>query len=211
MKATRFIIVRHGESEWNLAGRFQGHLDSSLTETGTAQSRALAGRLREESFNALYSSDLKRAYQTAGFIARKTGHRILVDRRLRERNLGIFQGLTKEEIQKQFPEEYGLYQNGGADYLIPRGESARQQSQRVVACLEKINRRQRGGTVVVITHGGVLSVFLRHVLGIPLEATRGFKLFNAGLNVFSHRRGRWILENWGDNYHLNHLVTFYDQ
>src|SRR4030095_2805652 len=123
MDRAQVIIVRHGQTEWNIKGIRQGNLDSRLTEKGMAQAKALAQRLARESFTALYSSDLGRAVQTAEEVASVTGHEIITDPRLRERHLGIFQGLSGEEIKQKHPEEYKLHRSLGPDYVIPGGES----------------------------------------------------------------------------------------
>ena len=102
MNRTQIIIVRHGQTEWNIRGIRQGYLDSPLTGRGMAQAKALAQRLAREKFTALYSSDLGRAVQTAQEIANVTGHAIVTDARLRERHLGIFQGLNAEEINAKY-------------------------------------------------------------------------------------------------------------
>ena len=123
MERAQLIIVRHGETEWNLKLIRQGHLDSPLTERGIAQAKALGQRLAQEKFVALYSSDLGRAVQTAEMIAAVTGHGIITDERLRERHLGIFQGLSGDEIRERFPEEHRLHRTVGPSYVIPGGES----------------------------------------------------------------------------------------
>ena len=107
MNRTQIVIVRHGQTEWNIRGIRQGYLDSPLTARGMAQAKALAQRLAREKFTALYSSDLGRAVQTAQEIADVTGHTIVTDARLRERHLGILQGLNAEEIMRS------IWQNGG--------------------------------------------------------------------------------------------------
>jgi probable phosphoglycerate mutase len=202
MERTQLIVIRHGQTQWNIAGIRQGHLDSSLTERGHAQAKALGKRLAHESFSALYSSDLGRAVATAMRIATMTGHAVVTDARLRERHLGIFQGLSGEEIKKKYPEEYRLHRSMGPDYIIPGGESVRQQVQRNVECLTAIAKNHLGETIVAVTHGGVLSGFLRHTLSIPLGAPRRFDFVNAGLNVFVYDEGDWFLQTWGDISHL---------
>jgi probable phosphoglycerate mutase len=202
MNRTHLIIVRHGETEWNIAGIRQGHLDSKLTEKGVAQAKALGQRLGRERFSALYSSDLGRAIQTAREIADVTGHEIVTDPRLRERHLGIFQGLNAEEITKKYPEERRLFRTQGPDYVIPEGESMRQQVERNVAYLNDLAHKHTGETIVVVTHGGVVSGFFRHTLSIPLDAPRRFEFVNAGLNVFIHEEQNWLLLTWGDVSHL---------
>ncbi len=202
MQRTQVIIVRHGQTQWNIKGIRQGHLDSELTEKGISQAKALAERLTREKFSALYSSDLGRAMQTARMIGEATGHKIVTDARLRERHLGIFQGLDGEEIKEKYPEEYKLHRSLGPEYAIPGGESTRQQVDRNVACLNELARKHAGETIVVVTHGGVVSGFFRHTLSIPLEAPRRFEFVNAGVNLFNYEDGAWFLQTWGDVSHL---------
>jgi len=202
MERTQLIMVRHGQTVWNLEGKRQGYLDSPLTEKGLAQAKALARRFGRLSFRVLYSSDLGRAYQTAKIISEVTGHEIITDSRLRERNLGIFQGLKADEIRDRYPEEYRLHRSLGPDYVIPEGESVRQQVERNIACLNGLGERHLGETVVVVTHGGVLSGFFRDTLSIPLDAPRRFDFVNGGLNIFAYEEGNWFLQTWGDVSHL---------
>ena len=170
MERTQLIIVRHGQTQWNLKLIRQGHLDSPLTEKGIAQAKALGERLAREAFTALYSSDLGRAVQTAKMVAKTTGHKIVTDARLRERHLGIFQGLNGDQIKGKHPEEYRLHRTMGPSYVIPGGESVEQQVARNVDYLTEIAAKHLGETIVVVTHGGVLSGFFRYALSIPLEA-----------------------------------------
>jgi len=202
MERTQVILVRHGQTQWNIQGIRQGHLDSELTEKGLAQAKALGARLAQEKFSALYSSDLGRALQTAQMIAAATGHEIVTDARLRERHLGIFQGLSADEIKAKHPEEYKLHRSLGPEYVIPGGESVRQQVARNVAFLNELAYKHVGETIVVVTHGGVVSGFFRNTLSIPLEAPRRFEFVNAGLNVFACQDGNWFLQTWGDVSHL---------
>jgi len=204
MGRTQLIIVRHGQTQWNLKLIRQGHLDSPLTEKGIAQAKALGERLAREAFTALYSSDLGRAVQTAKMVAKTTGHKIVTDARLRERHLGIFQGLNGDQIKGKHPEEYRLHRTMGPSYVIPGGESVEQQVARNVDYLTEIAAKHLGETIVVVTHGGVLSGFFRHALSIPLEAPRRFEFMNASLNVFAYGEGNWMLRTWGD---VSHLVS----
>ncbi|HEY3150079.1 MAG TPA: histidine phosphatase family protein [Candidatus Binatia bacterium] len=202
MQRTQLIIVRHGQTEWNIKGIRQGNLDSRLTEKGMAQAKALAQRLTREHFTALYSSDLGRAVQTAEEVASVTGHEIITDPRLRERHLGIFQGLSGEEIKQKHPEEYKLHRSLGPDYVIPGGESVKQQVARNIAYLNEIGSKHLGETIVVVTHGGVISGLFRHTFSIPFNAPRRFEFTNAGLNIFAYEEGDWFLLTWGDVSHL---------
>jgi len=173
-----------------------------LTARGLAQAKALGQRLSRERFTALYSSDLGRALQTAREIANVTGHTIVTDVRLRERHLGIFQGLNAEEIAANHAEERRLMRSQGPGYVIPGGESMVQQVERNLACLNELAARHEGEQIVVVTHGGVVSGFFRHTLEIALEAPRRFEFVNAGINVFVREEGNWMLLTWGDVSHL---------
>ena len=203
MDRTHVIMIRHGQTLWNLKLIRQGHLDSPLTEKGMAQAKALGERLKREAFTALYSSDLGRALQTAQMIADATGHPIVTDPRLRERHLGIFQGLSGDELREKYPEEYRLHRTSGPGYVIPGGESVQQQVTRNVEYLNEIAAKHLGETIVVVTHGGVLSGFFRHTLSIPLAAPRRFEFTNGSLNVFCYETGNWMLRTWGDVSHLS--------
>jgi len=204
---TRLILVRHGQTLWNASGKHQGHLDSPLTELGIEQAEALARRLKELPIDHVYSSDLQRASETAAILVRHHGIPVHKDLRLRERNLGIFQSLTREEFRLQHPEAYHEYMHGGPDFVIPNGESFRQRTELACACLNELGRRHRHQTVLVVTHGGVLSGFFRTVVGISLKERRCFEIPNTGFNLFYLEKSHWKLAVWGDLTHLDGMVT----
>jgi 2,3-bisphosphoglycerate-dependent phosphoglycerate mutase len=203
---TEFILLRHGETEWNALGKLQGHLNSTLSRQGLRQAEALAARLSTLSFHALYSSDLERAVQTASAIATRTGHSVLRDPRLRERGLGVLEGLTRAEASQRHPDVFAAYTDGAADYVIPQGESCDQRLQLALQCLRELGTRHPDARVVVVTHGGLLSLVMRHCLGIPTTTPRAFSVLNAGWNQFDlHGDGALRLVTWGDTSHLRGL------
>jgi len=210
MTQTQLILIRHGETAWNLEHRMQGHLDSPLTDNGIAQAKALAQRLRTQSFSALYSSDLGRAYQTAQYIAETTGLTIQVKLELRERNLGDFQGLTRQEIGQLHPEEYANFQAASPDYVVPNGESLKQFRQRCVACFEQLVHQHVDEKILIVTHGGVLVNFLKHTLGLPYQTPRYFDISNTSINIFSYRDNQWFLTTWGDVSHYQQIDSLVD-
>ncbi len=207
---TELIAVRHGETTWNASGRMQGHVPGELSETGVRQAEAIAACLKEVGFDVLYTSDLKRAFDTAAAIAKVTEHEIHQDVRLRERHLGVFQGLTNEECQQRFPEDFAKMNAFDPDHTIPEGESARQVFERVAECAEEIVARHPGQRIVAVTHGGVLDRLLRYALEIPLEAPRKYKLYNASINRFLIQDGFWKLAQWGEIRHLKGMNTIDD-
>jgi probable phosphoglycerate mutase len=198
----KLIAVRHGETEWNLERRDMGQLDSPLTERGVRQAEALAARLGSMPIDALYTSDLGRAVQTARIIAATTGLEPVPDARLRERHLGIFQGLTKPEAGDLFPDEFAEYVRLGHYYHIPGGESGEQRTRRSVAALTDIAERHRDATVVVVTHGSFLMGFFEHVLSMEPGNGWRFRRQNAAYNDFEHTADGWSLNTWNDTQHL---------
>jgi probable phosphoglycerate mutase len=205
MDPTELIVVRHGESVWNLDGRQQGHLDSPLTELGVRQAQAVAAALVAVHCHALYSSDLGRAAQTAAIIGRALGLSVITDVRLRERHLGIIQARTMADFAREHPDHYARFAGDDPDYAIPGGESVRQRHERSVACAEDVARRHAGRCVVIVTHGGPLGSLMRHALGLPPAGARRFSLFNASINRFTVKDGQWRLISWGDTHHLHGL------
>jgi probable phosphoglycerate mutase len=204
---TRFVIIRHGETQWNLEGRYMGHLDSPLSALGELQAKRLAERCSSISFDALYSSDLGRAASTAWFIGRECRKEVLFDQGLRERNMGIFEGLTVTEMNLRYPNERAEYERVGESYIIPSGESAAQRIAIALQCLDKLATRHLNETVVVVTHGGVLMGLFESVLGLPFGSADRYRRLNAAWNVFSRESDRWILEAWGDVAHLETIET----
>ena len=210
MSSTRFIVVRHGETAWNAQGRIQGHLDSPLNEEGLVQALLLGERLGAESFDRFYCSDLGRARQTAQPIADRTGKAPVTTAALRERNLGVFQGLSGAESEQAYPDEYHRFRQRDPDHAMPGGESIRELYQRVTTCFETLAAEHAGERIVVVTHGGVLDALHRHVKGIPLEHPRDFPTYNASLNWLRHEGGEWQIERWGDISHLTRDATLDD-
>jgi probable phosphoglycerate mutase len=192
-------LLRHGETTWNAIRRVQGQLDSPLSTRGLEQAEALAQRLRDEKFDALYASDLSRAFDTARKIAALTGLEIHIDERLRERHYGKFQGLTWDEIKLRFPEDYAVYRSRFPGVTIPGGESVEDFAQRVMQCLGEIAARH--GHAVVVAHGGLVDVAYRQAMDIGPGLPRDYPLPNASVNRFRYD-GSWHVEVFGDTEHL---------
>jgi broad specificity phosphatase PhoE len=209
-EATLVYVVRHGETEWNLNGKQQGHLDSPLTARGIRQALALAEGLFNRGIKHIFSSDLGRASTTAEIIGKKLGLPVHTDTLLRERNLGSLQGSTKNEWRQQYPDEWAAFDSGDPDYCFPGGESARQRYKRTTDCIENLAEHYRGSCFLVVAHGGVLNGLFYKTIGIPLSDTRRFSLFNAAINSFTVTNGLWHVNTWGETAHLKELKTLDD-
>ncbi len=180
----------------------QGQTDTPLSVVGRAQAGAVGARLAHHPFDALYSSDLSRAYETAAAIARVSGHGIRRDPALRERTFGIFEGLIYSERAERYPAAHALFSQHDPDYAVPGGESPRQFYQRSLACLNAIAQAHVGQCVVVVTHGLVIDTLHRAAHQMTLDEKRVAPLFNASLNTFRLERGAWVEVAWGDVTHL---------
>ena len=142
---TTILLARHGETDWNREGRWQGWADPPLNETGRGQAQALAEELRGTPFDAVYSSDLRRAHETAEIVAAPHGVPVVVDPALREIDIGPWSGLTHDEIRARFP-----------DGSRPGGETRDEHAARVRAAVERIARENAGRRVLIVTHGGTV-------------------------------------------------------
>jgi probable phosphoglycerate mutase len=181
---TRLVLVRHGQTAWNLEGRAQGHTDIGLDDTGRAQAAALAPAIAEMAPAALWSSDLVRARQTADQLAATTGLEVRLDARLREFDAGDRAGLTLAEFAEKFPDAYDSWRDGHITGHLPGAETTAEVVARMVPALREIWDAGTGSTTVVVAHGACLKVSLLAFLGWPetlLGSLRG--LDNCGWTV----------------------------
>jgi probable phosphoglycerate mutase len=199
---TRLCLVRHGETEWNAERRIQGQIDIELNATGRLQAEAAGRWLVRAGLAALYSSDLRRAWQTAKAIGAATGLEPVARPALRERRYGIFEGLTYAELQARHPEGYAAFEARDVDYDFESGESLKAMYARVTGCLQALAASHPGMAIGLVLHGGVLDIVNRFVRGTPLEAPRDFLIPNAGINWIAWDGRRWAIEAWGDTRHL---------
>ena len=152
---TTILLARHGETDWNREGRWQGWADQPLNDTGREQARGLAEQLRSTPFDAVYTSDLRRASETAEIVAAPHGVPVVADPELREIDIGSWSGLTKSQIQERF----------GGERVD--GESREHHARRVLAAVERIARAHPAGRILIVTHGGTMRALRTHVTDEP--------------------------------------------
>lgn len=203
---TRICFIRHGETDWNVEKRIQGQIEIPLNETGRAQALAMTFNSAHHNFEAIYSSDLVRARDTANMLAARRGLAIKILPQLRERHFGIFQGLTAEEGQVQHPDVHARYLARDPDYDFISGESMRDLAERVAAAVHTMTQHHAGQTIAAITHGGVLDILYRKATGKPLHAPRDFSIPNCALNWFRFDQHGWHLEAWDDHHYLARVI-----
>jgi probable phosphoglycerate mutase len=158
---TELLLVRHGETDWNRDLRFQGHADRPLNETGREQARAIAEELAREKIDAIYTSDLERARETAELIAERAGVPFVLEPQLREIDVGEWQGLTRSEIEERFPDGMRKWHEHGHGWEA--GETYDELAERVLAAIARIVHQHPDGRVVVVGHGGTIRAIRAHV------------------------------------------------
>jgi probable phosphoglycerate mutase len=203
MQSTTLCLVRHGETAWNAEGRVQGQLDIPLNATGLAQARAVASVLKNESFASIYSSDLIRTQQTAQPVADLQKKKIILDKNLRERDYGAFQGMTYTEASVRIPEGYARFKAKDPAYDFGSGESLSRFNERALACIRDLAEKHSGESLLVVTHGGVLEMVYRHATGRGLSTPRDFEIPNAAINRVEISTAGWRVESWADIGHLS--------
>lgn len=206
--STQVLFIRHGETDWNRIKRIQGHIDIPLATTGLDQAQRLARRLAAEAaqgakLDAIYSSDLQRAQQTAQPIAGALGLTVELREGLRERLYGAFQGYDKEEIAERYPDEYEHWQTRDAGFAPPDGESLRAFYHRVMDSIEPIVAAHPGGRIACVAHGGVLDCVYRFARDLSLDVPRDYALLNTSVNVVDFDGGKAKIVSWADVSHLD--------
>mgnify|MGYP001347245172 CR=1 FL=1 len=195
---THVYLVRHGETDWNRERRFQGHRDIPLSAAGLIQAERLAQSLKSEVFEAIYSSDLRRALQTAEIIAKEHDLPVKTLKKLRERTVGEWEGLSQEEVAARYPDWRQRIAKGlhGAESLV-------ELQKRMTDQLEELVRLHRGGRILVVSHGGSINAVLAKV-SEGQYGTGTTRLKNTSLThlVFDHEKEYWRVEKVNITEHL---------
>ena len=202
---TELIVIRHGETDWNREQRFQGQIDVPLNATGHLQAQRLAQALAGERFDALLSSDLRRARQTVQPLEQALAHAALPQTGWREQSFGLLEGLDVPTIKARHPELWAQWLRHDADYALPEGESVRQFHARVLAALRALAQEHEGRRLLVVTHGGVLDMLWRTAHGLSLNGPRECAIPNTGINRLRWRGGTLDILRWADDAHLSGL------
>jgi 2,3-bisphosphoglycerate-dependent phosphoglycerate mutase len=204
MQVTRIFAIRHGETAWNVDTRIQGPLDIDLNDTGRWQAAQVAVALSEEAINAIYSSDLQRAMNTAQAIAAQTRQgQVHPWQGLRERHFGHFQGKTWHEIETQWPSDAQQWRSRDPLWQPLGGESLTQLRERIAQSVHQIAIQHIGQAIVLVAHGGVMDTLYRLATKQAIQAPRTWHLGNAAINRLLWTPDQGLsLVGWGDVSHL---------
>jgi probable phosphoglycerate mutase len=213
MATTEILLIRHGETDWNLERRLQGHLDIPLNQVGERQAQALARSLDGVALDAVFSSDLQRARQTAAPLAADRNLSLRLDAGLRERCYGALEGLRYPEAAQRFPEAYAALMARAVDYRYPAGvhaaETMREFYERTVSALLAALNAGVLARIAIVAHGGVLDCIYRFANQLPLEQPRSCDIFNASINRLSWNPN-WAqplrVDGWAEVVHLDELA-----
>jgi alpha-ribazole phosphatase len=193
----RLILIRHAQTDYNLQKRYCGFSNPPLNDKGIEQVKRLAKRLKGLKIDKIYSSDLKRAYQTAQIISKNNSVEKLTE--LREMNFGIFEGLSYQEIMSKYSRIYRKWLRSPQEIVIPEGESLIALTSRVRDILVEILSNNQGRTVAVVTHAGPISIILCDILKVSLDLIWQIKLEHAAIKIIKFIQGEGRILN-GQNY-----------
>ena len=168
---TELWLIRHGQTDWNVLGKWQGQSADApeLNEAGRAQSLAIRAQLPASNFSAIYSSDLLRARQTAELVAEPLGLTVILESRLREINLGVWEGMLSSDIEAQYPHELTERKQNPFHTRAPQGESPSDMTERVTSVINEIERKHADETVIIVSHGVSLAYIICLAQGFPLD------------------------------------------
>ena len=180
---TKVIFIRHGQTEWNVTGRYQGQSDVQLSEEGLQQAVKLAENFPVERVDAIYASDLQRAMVTAETIAKQFGLSVQAEPAFRELSFGDWEGLTYQQIVDKWEDAMANFLQHPDVLEIPGGESFPAVQQRAMKRLNELIEKHDGQTIVVVAHGAVLRTLLAAALHMPLQYLWSIRQFNTAVNI----------------------------
>ncbi len=203
----RLLILRHAESEWNPIGRYQGLLDPDLSPRGRRQAQLLAEALAEENISAVYTSPLKRTYETARVVAQKLNVELLEEERVIEIDHGVWSGLLVEEVKERFSEDFRRWIEEPHSVEFPEGETLKDVYGRVKSFIEDISSKHKGETVAVVSHTVPIRCMYCALLDIDLSKFWSFGCDNASISRVIIEEDRATIQALNITCHLGELYV----
>ncbi len=201
----KLILIRHGETDYTLQRRYCGHEDISLNARGIEQANYLRYKLKNIKVDRVYSSDLKRTFQTAKIIFQ---NKIIYKRKkLREIDFGVFSGLTLEDVNRLYPDVYKAWLDNPANVKIPEGESLPGFVRRVEKSFNKIFNQNMKKTVALVSHGGTIRVILLKMLRQDLDKFWNIQQDSTALNIIGFKNGIPEIIKINDTSHLKQNIS----
>ncbi len=207
----RIILIRHGETTWNIEGRYQGQVDTPLSPRGIEQGKKAAEALRNIPIDAAIASPLARAYDTCKFAADLHGLPVATDPRLTEIAHGEWEGIHADEIEAKYPDDFHRWHTHPDQVQMPGGENLEDVRKRARAAIDDITKKFEGKTVLVAAHDAVNKALLCDLMGLPLGSFWQIKQDNACINVLEYNNGTWRLVLMNSTTHLGYLFSGIEQ
>lgn len=200
----KLLLTRHGQTDWNIARRYQGHSNTELNQVGIRQAEQLAKRLSSETIHAIYSSDLSRAMTTAKAVAAFQRIDPHADARWRELSFGDWEGMTYQEMSAHSPDLFEAWMKDSLTISTPNGETHRQLAERVQAAVNELKENHKDETVLVVGHSGSMQTLLSLTLGVDLSRYWQFRISQASLSELTIYEDAVTLNLFND---VSHLIT----
>jgi len=208
MEHTTIILIRHGETVANRENIFRGRMDFPLNEVGIHQAECLAKELLKFKIDAIYSSPLSRALDTAKPIAAMQNLEIEIEPDLANISLGIWEGMPHKEVSQKFPQEYHLWKTEPEKLKIPGGENLADVQSRSVSAIERIIQKHKGRTIAAVTHRAVVKPLIAGLIGIPAPYFWKIHMDNASYSIIHHNDLQgYLLYQLNCNRHLDKFVV----
>jgi alpha-ribazole phosphatase len=198
----KLLLTRHGQTDWNIARRYQGHSNTELNQVGVRQAEQIAKRLSTKTIHAIYSSDLNRAANTAKAIAAFHQLEVHTDTRWRELSFGSWEGMTYQEMSAHSPELFDAWMKDSLTVSTPNGETHRQLAERVQAAFDELKTKHKDETVLVVGHSGSMQTLLSLTLGVDLSRYWQFRISQASLSELTVYEDSVALNLFNDVSHL---------
>lgn len=198
----KLLFTRHGQTDWNIARRYQGHSDTALNQVGIHQAEQLAKRLSKETIHAIYSSDLSRAMATARVVAAFHHIEPRMDPRWRELSFGDWEGMTYDEMSAHSPDLFDAWMKDSLAVSTPNGETHLQLAEKVEAAFNEIKTKHKEETVLIVGHSGSMQSLLALLLGVTLSRYWQFRISQASLSELTVYEESVVLNLFNDVSHL---------
>ena len=202
---TEIILIRHGETDWNREQVFRGRIDVALNEVGLTQARAVQESLKDTEIDAIYSSPLSRAFETARIIGEKRNGEVRVEEGFIDIDFGAWQGLSHQEVKEGYTDLYAAWLTQPQVVTFPDGESLKEVSRRSMEGLEEVIKNNPGKTLALVSHRVVLKVLLCTILGLELSHFWYLRQDTCAINRVAHKDGNFFLTLLNDTCHLREV------
>ncbi|WP_110952940.1 alpha-ribazole phosphatase [Anaerosinus massiliensis] len=200
---TKVILVRHGQTEWNIQGKYQGHSDIELSPLGLEQAKLVGKRLAKEKIDAVYASDLKRAVKTAEYIANEHTLKVNIIEQFREISFGDWEGLDYKTINEKWPGKVELFFKNAELNVIPNGETFLEVTERSCRVMKNLTEKHADKTIVIVSHGGTIRTLIATALQLRLKYIWNLRQDNTAVNILNYYDTQTVVELLNDTHHLN--------